>query len=190
MVDSELDVLALRRLGAAAAAGGGSGSSFFGGDFCGFCSGIGDFGFGDMGRSGDFVSGSGLASTLFSLSTVTGVSGSGSGGGVGSGAASVRLESVLAIIAAISSMVSADPERVFLRAWGSGGCGVGGFSGPFCMWVASPFSRGGCVRGEARGVGGRGASAGGGGGTGTRIVRSGFRFRLEPGGAPHESAES
>lgn len=93
----------------------------------------------------------------------------------------------------MSSIVSAEPDRVFLLAWGSGGCGVGGFSGPF--WVEctmSPFSRGGCVvGGETRGgEAGRGSSRGGGGGTGTRSVRSGFRFRFDPGGAPHESAES
>lgn len=209
LVDSVLEFLALRLLGAAAVAGGGSGSSFFGGDFCcgDFCGDFrGDFlgdGGGDLGRSGgrEVLSGfggtgesgsrTGLASTLLSLSTVTGASGSGASGAGGS---MCGRSVVLAIMAAMSSMVSAEPERVFLRACGSGG-GDGGFSGPFRVpYEASPFSSGGCAAsGDTRGgVAGLGASAGGcgGGGTGTRMVRSGFLFRLEPGGAPQESAES
>lgn len=185
LADSVFDVLVLLLRGAAAAAGGVSGSSFLGDFFGDFGSGCGQF----CMAGGDFTSGSGLAKTLFSLSTVTGTSGS---GGAGSGIVSRRSESVLAIMAAISSMVSAEPDRVFLLACGSGGCGVGGFCGPFCvMCPVSPFSNGCVGTGKTLGgVAGLGTSAGGGGGTGTRIVRSGFRFRLEPGGAPQESAES
>lgn len=45
-------------------------------------------------------------------------------------------------------------------------------------------------KGTLGGTGGPGELGARDSGALTRIVRSGFRFRLDPGGAPHESAES
>lgn len=64
------------------------------------------------------------------------------------------------------------------------------------MYLGSASLGGGETRGVTGGAGCAGATAGlrvaaaGGGGTGTRTVRSGLRLRLDPGGAPQESAES
>lgn len=205
---SGFDVRALRRRGAAAGAGGAAGgvggaaeggvaaagagvgvgvSSTLTATISGIC-------------TGSTRGGSGLANTLRSLSTDKAAGGSGGGG---SGAARVR--SVSAIMAAMSAIVSAEPERVFLLVCGWSGRGEAArSSGPLAFICAiSPFSNGAGVGdalaslslvggGETRGVGAGagGVRGGGGGGTGTRTVRSGLRLRLVPGGAPQESVES